>query len=215
MRAGKYTKITVNDKGKIIAVESLIGADLRNALNNYGETIKVSNIINDTTIATTMGGATPTFRIENATGYGVDIDTSTTYGILFTPRLGGVREPTKQLYYDQPNSRWAFESDLYVNGAPAVVGDTVGRLKSGVTAAVAVTATIGSSTAFTITYTGTDFATAPAVTTMANIATNPTTNSVFAFLSAAPTVSSAACRAQRVTGTTTTGINFYWIATDA
>lgn len=92
----------------------------------------------------------------------------------------------------------------------------VARLKSGVTGAVAVTATNGSSTAFTITYGGVAFASQPYVVATAVVTTNTTTNSVFAFSTdGSPGTTSAAFRGQRVTGDTTTGISFMWIATNA
>jgi hypothetical protein len=113
----------------------------------------------------------------------------------------------------------------YVNGVTSAIqtqfgtrpiADTTGaRIKSGVTSAVAVTATNGSSTAFTITYGGTAFSSNPAVVVTARLADSNTTNSVFPFLSGAPGTSSATCRGQRVTGDTTTNITFYYIATNS
>lgn len=212
MRAGKYTKVSVDDKGKLTDVGFLSGADLTAPLNEYGGTIKVSRIENDTSIVMEMGGIYPSFRITNEQGDGVGIDMHDLYGVLFTPIILNERRTSDQFYYNDADLSWRFETNVYANGAPLLVGDVVGRVKAGVTGAVAVTSVNGDSTAFTITYGGTAFVGTPAVTTMASIATNPTTNSTFAFLTAAPGTTSAACRAQRVTGNTTTGITFYWIA---
>lgn len=212
MRAGKYTKVTVDNKGKLTDVGFLAGADLTAPLNEYGGTIKVNRIENTSTITTQMGGLTPVFQILNEQGDGVGIDTNDTYGILFTPVVLGARQTSDRFYFEPADASWRFQTNVYANGAPLVVGDSVGRLKADDTAAVAVTATNGSSTAFTITYLGTAFSSAPYVVITARIDTNPTTNSVFAFLTGAPTTTSATCRGQRVTGNTTTGITFHWLA---
>ena len=159
-----------------------------------------------------MGEAYPIFQVLNETGDGVSFDTHDLYGILLTPSIAGVRKTSDQFYYNDDDASWRFETNVYANGAPLVVGDSVGRLKADDTAEIAITATNGSSTAFTITYGGTAFSSAPYVVITARLDDSPTTNSVFPFLTGAPTTTGATCRGQRVTGNTTTGIRFYWLA---
>jgi hypothetical protein len=212
MRAGKYTKVTVDDKGKLTDVGFLKGSDLTAPLNEYGGTIKASRIENTDSITMQMNGVYPTFAILNGQGDGIRIDTHDLYGALFTPVILNVTQNADQFYFNEADASWRFETNVYANGLPLLVGDVVGRVKAGATGAVAVTATNGDSTAFTITYGGGAFVGTPSVTVTAIVTTNVTTNSVFAFLTAAPGTTSAACRGQRVTGGTTTGISFSWIA---
>jgi hypothetical protein len=114
MRAGKYTKVTVDDKGKLTDVGFLKGPDLTAPLNEYGGTIKVSRIVNDTTITTRMGGLTPTFCIYNEQSDGLDVDTNDTYGILFTPVVAGTRVTSRQLYYNPATSAWGLDGGFNV-----------------------------------------------------------------------------------------------------
>lgn len=175
-------------------------------------------------------------KVTTPSGNGIDIQVSDTEAnvVLLTPIENGVRQTSNQLYFDGTAQQWKCEGDFnganatelgYLGGVTSAIqtqfgtrpiADTTGaRIKAGITGAVAVTATNGSSTAFTITYGGTAFSSAPGIAITARLDDNPTTNSVFAFLSGATTTSSAPCRGQRVSGNTTTGIYFYWIATNS
>lgn len=100
----------------------------------------------------------------------------------------------------------AIDTSLYT----AVHG---GQVMSG-TVAVTVTATNGAATAFTVTFPRT-FSSAPTVTFSSILTTNPSTNCVLGYLSAAATTTSASAYAMRVFGATTTGITLTWIATNA
>ena len=177
-----------------------------------------------------------TIQMTSPSGNGADFQVSDTNSNVFliTPIEANVRQTANQLYFDGTSQSWKTEGDF--NGANATeIGYLAGvtsaiqtqfttrpisdannaRIKSGVTPAIAVTATNGNSTAFSVTYGGTSFSPAPAVVITGTVTVSNTTNSVFAFLSAAPTTSSFSARAQRVTGDTTTGITFYWIATNS
>jgi hypothetical protein len=149
---------------------------------------------------------------ETGTGFLVFSDSPTFGGTVVLPSttsIGSITS-TELGYVDGVTS--AIQTQF---GTRPIADTTGARIKSNITSAVAVTATNGSSTAFTITYGGTAFSSVPAITITARLDDNPTTNSVFAFLSGATTTSSAPCRGQRVTGNTTTSIYFYWIATNS
>lgn len=146
MRAGKYTKVTVDDKGKLTDVGFLAGADLTAPLNEYGGTIKVNRIENNTTITTQMGGLTPTFRVLNEQGDGVDLDTNDTYGILFTPVIAGTRQSSDQFYFQPVDASWQFETGVKALGNLVSVASLVSNNRTSASIAASEEGTFATTT---------------------------------------------------------------------